>query len=100
MSKKEYENVAEFFYSRASKRIKEKIGDKRHKDIHYADSKQISRIINNNRGRNNRFLIPDSVIETYYKDECCDIKGVIADFLRWLKDNDLFDVFVSKWKAK
>ena len=38
--------------------------------------------------------------ETYYRDECCDVKGVIADFLRWLKDNDLFDVFVSKWKSK
>jgi hypothetical protein len=38
--------------------------------------------------------------ETYYRDECCDVKGVIADFLRWLKENDLFEVFVSKWKSK
>ena len=37
--------------------------------------------------------------ETYYKDECVNIEGVIADFIRWLKENDLFDVFVSKWKA-
>ena len=38
--------------------------------------------------------------ETYYRDECCDIKGIIADFLKWLQENDLFDVFVSKWKSK
>lgn len=37
--------------------------------------------------------------ETYYRDECCDVKGVIADFIRWLKENDLFDVFISKWKS-
>ena len=38
--------------------------------------------------------------ETYYRDECCDIKGVIRDFLNWLQDNDLMDIFLVKWKAK
>jgi hypothetical protein len=37
--------------------------------------------------------------ETYYRDECVNIEGVIADFIRWLKENDLFEVFVSKWKS-
>ena len=37
--------------------------------------------------------------ETYYRDECVNVEGVIADFIRWLKENDLFDVFISKWKS-
>ena len=38
--------------------------------------------------------------ETYFKDECVDVKGTIADFIRWLKENKMFEMFVSKWKAK
>ena len=38
--------------------------------------------------------------ETYYRDECVNVEGVIADFLQWLKDNDLFEIFVSKWKSR
>ena len=38
--------------------------------------------------------------ETYYRDECVNIKVVIADFINWLKENDLFDNFISKWKSK
>ena len=37
--------------------------------------------------------------ETYYRDECVDVVGVIGDFIRWLKDNELYDIFISKWKA-
>lgn len=38
--------------------------------------------------------------ETYYRDEVVDIKIVISQFLNWLVENDLFEVFASKWKAK
>lgn len=38
--------------------------------------------------------------ETYYRDECMNVYGVVADFIRWLQENDLFDVFVSKWKSR
>lgn len=38
--------------------------------------------------------------ETYYRDGCPDVRGVIADFLRWLRENGLFEVFASKWRAR
>ena len=38
--------------------------------------------------------------ETYYKDECVNIEGVIADFLNWLNENDLLEVYLMKWKSK
>lgn len=68
---KEYEAIAEFFYKKASARVKIKVDESKlkHKEILYPDPKQISRIINNNRQRNNKFLINDSALETSYKDE-------------------------------
>lgn len=66
-----YEAVAEFFYMKASARVKIKVEESKlkHKEILYSDPKQISRIINNNRQRNNNFLINDSALETSYIDE-------------------------------
>lgn len=68
---KEYESIAEFFYKKASARVKIKVEESKlkHKEILYPDPKQISRIINNNRQRNNKFLINDSALETSYVDE-------------------------------
>lgn len=68
---KEYESIAEFFYKKASARVKTKVEESKlkHKEILYSDPKQISRIINNNRQRNNNFLINDSALETSYVDE-------------------------------
>lgn len=67
---KEYESIAEFFYKKASARVKIKVEESKlkHKEILYSDPKQISRIINNNRQRNNNFLINDSALETSYID--------------------------------
>ncbi|GAB6168567.1 hypothetical protein JCM1393_10270 [Clostridium carnis] len=57
--------ILEFFYCRASNRIKEKVTESNltHREIYLRDSKQISWIINNNRTKNNRFLITDAVLE-------------------------------------
>ena len=63
------ETVMEFFYERASKRIKEKVekSGKKHAEIYINDPKQISRIINNRRTRINRFLITDAIISSTTK---------------------------------
>lgn len=63
--------IEEFFYSRASKRIKERvdISGLTHAEIYPPDSKQISRIINNKRTKNNRFLICDAVIYSSCKND-------------------------------
>lgn len=57
--------IMEFFYKKASKRIREKVNESglTHRQIYMRDSKQISWIINNNKTRNNRFLITDAVLE-------------------------------------
>lgn len=57
--------VLDFFYERASKRVKDKVVQSKltAKQIYKPDHKQISRIINNKRNRNNRFLITDAVIQ-------------------------------------
>lgn len=57
--------ILEFFYCRASNRIKENVIESKltHRQIYMRDSKQISWIINNNRTKNNRFLITDAVLE-------------------------------------
>ncbi len=63
--------LEEFFYSRASERIKVRVTNSnlKHAEIYKPDHKQISRIINNVRNKNNRFLICDSVIKNSYEDE-------------------------------
>lgn len=63
--------IAEFFYERASNRIKKKVKESKLKyaEIYKPDHKQISRIVNNERTKNNRFLICDAVISNSYKDE-------------------------------
>ena len=70
MKEKVYEDIAEFFYKKASARVKIKVDERKlkHKEILYPDPKQISRIINNNRQRNNKFLINNSALETSYID--------------------------------
>ena len=66
---KDYENIADFFYQKASDRIRQEVENcnLRYVDILYPDPKQISRIINNNRQRNNPYLINDSALECSYK---------------------------------
>lgn len=68
---KDFEEIADFFYQKASDRIRQKVENcnLRYIDILYPDPKQISRIINNNRQRNNPYLINDSALECYYKPE-------------------------------
>lgn len=63
------ELVMDFFYEKASKRIREKINssDLNHYEIYSRDYKQISWIINNKRTKNNRFLITNAVL--YNTDE-------------------------------
>lgn len=63
--------IEEFFYSRASYRIAERVKSSglKYAEIYKPDHKQISRIINNKRTKNNRFLICDAVIHNYYIDD-------------------------------
>lgn len=63
--------IEEFFYSRASQRIGKRItkSNLKNADIYKPDEKQISRIVNNTRGKNNRFLICDAVISNSYMDD-------------------------------
>lgn len=70
--------ILDFFYCRASKRIKEKVTESKltHREIYMRDSKQISWIINNNRTKNNRFLITDAVIENC--DDFSEPDGLLA----------------------
>lgn len=65
------ENIMEFFYEKASKRIKDRIKDSGLKqyEVYQPDTKQISRIICNNRTKNNPYLICDAVLENRYKAE-------------------------------
>lgn len=63
--------IEEFFYSRASKRIAERVKSSglKYAEIYKPDHKQISRIVNNERNKNNRFLICDAVIDNFYIDD-------------------------------
>lgn len=65
------ERIMEFFYKRASDRIRIKVesSNKTHAEIYKTDPKLISRIINNKRTRVNPFLIPDAVIKSEIKKE-------------------------------
>ena len=38
--------------------------------------------------------------ESYYRDEVVDILAVIKNFIEWLKQNDLLEIYKTKWKAK
>ena len=60
------DNIMEFFYNKASSRIKERIikAGLTQEDIYPNDPKQISWIINNKRTKNNRFLITDAVLSS------------------------------------
>lgn len=101
------EKIMDFFYLRTSLRVKEKVvaSNLRHQDIYPNDSKQISRIINNNRTRNNRFLIPDAVIQSYEDKESYGLLKKL-DFksekeLLWGTDEEieayLFELFEILW---
>lgn len=39
-------------------------------------------------------------IETYYRDEYTPTEELIKEFITWLKENDLFEVYKKKWKSK
>lgn len=64
------ETIMEFFYKRASKRVRIKVesSGKTHSKIYKNDPKIISKIINNHRMRINRFLITDAAISSSYFD--------------------------------
>lgn len=70
MTENNYDTIANFFYEKASIRVKQKVLESklRHTDILPSDPKQISRIVNNNRTRNNRYLINNSALNTSYID--------------------------------
>ena len=38
--------------------------------------------------------------ETYYPDEVVDILALINNFIEWLKQNELLEIYKTKWKAK
>lgn len=38
--------------------------------------------------------------ETYWRDECEDIRETISQFISWLKENGLLETYMSKWKSK
>jgi len=104
----------DFFYTRASKRIGERVRTSglTHSQIYKPDHKQISRIINNDCQKNNRFLICDAVISNSYREETgeyikCglletkklnfkDIKEIL-----WGDDSEissyLYDLFETLW---
>ena len=67
------DELINFFFKKASSRIKNRIDNSdeklKHSDIVKSDIKQISRIINLRITRNNAYLINDSVNESYYRDE-------------------------------
>lgn len=108
-------NIEQFFYDITSKRISERISQTalKHADIYKPDHKQISRIINNERNKNNRFLVCDAVISNGYIDDetgkyikCglletkelnfCSIKEIL-----WGTDDEIttyiFDLFLLLW---
>ena len=75
------DNILEFFYEKASKRVNDKIKGKDekilHSQIYKDDPKQISWIINNNRTKNNRFLICDAVLGNSIDDKLVFEYGLI-----------------------
>lgn len=108
------DNITEFFYIRAAERIRKKVNQSGLPlaEIHKTDSKQISRIINNKRTPNNRFLICDSAISstTYinekYKSESTGLLHTL-DFknkkeIFWGTDEEIksyiFDLFLLLWE--
>lgn len=38
--------------------------------------------------------------ETYRRDETSDIRDVISDFVSWLEENNLMDIYKEHWEAK
>lgn len=66
-----FEKTIEYFYQKCSQRVSNRVeqSNLKHKDIYTSDPKQISRIINNRKTSNNRFLVCDSVLENYIKNE-------------------------------
>lgn len=50
-----------------------------------------------------KYLIYDGVkgrVERYDRSECEDILNVISDFITFLKNNDLLDIYKEKWRSK
>lgn len=39
-------------------------------------------------------------IEKYDRAECSDIKLVIGDFIEWLENNNLLDIYLQNWRTK
>lgn len=65
---KEYQTIAEFFYQKASDRVKKRVTESKltYAEILPPDPKQISRIVNNKPVRNNPYLINNSALQTTY----------------------------------
>ena len=42
----------------------------------------------------------DLHIETYYRDQCVDLSQVIRNFIKWLGDYGLLEIYFDKWVSK
>lgn len=108
------DNIMNFFYEKASRRIKTKINKSglKYIDICPNDSKQISWIVNNKRTKNNRFLITDAMILNRQKDEGTKnyikygllkkLKFNTIDEILWGTEEEInsyiYDLFVLLWE--
>ena len=110
------EKIEAFFYSKASKRIGDRIANSglTYAQIHISDHKQICRIVKNTRTNNNPFLICDSAMKKYYLDEetgdfkCCGLLGTpelnfsSEKEILWGTDEEIssyiFDLFILLWE--
>jgi len=37
--------------------------------------------------------------ETYYKDQCVNLEATISNFMKWLKKNNLLDLYKENWRS-
>lgn len=102
------DKLLNFFYTRASQRIKEKIRESglKYGDIYPNDTKLISWIVNNRLTKNNRFLITDRVVEFY---ECSGAYGLLPKLnfkdkieIFWGTEEEInsyiYDLFILLWE--
>ncbi len=102
------DKLLNFFYTRASQRIKAKIRESglKYVDIYPNDTKLISWIVNNRLTKNNRFLITDRVVEFY---ECSDAYGLLPKLnfkdkieIFWGTEEEInsyiYDLFILLWE--
>lgn len=90
------DRILDFFYKRASERVKHRIEERglSQAEIYERDPKQISWIINNKRTNNNRFLICDAVLDSYF-DKHCGLVPMLgfknAQEVLWGTESEIFE---------